>query len=103
MENIWGTGLLFGLSVEDMQEAAGWMWTGKRGRGARLLTRTIQNTKKICTKTGLLGTGGATKSDEFSEKLQTVFDIPLIFGILEFLEYHVAFFSESCLKLQNAR
>ena len=24
MENIWGTGLKFGLSVEDMQEAASW-------------------------------------------------------------------------------
>ena len=53
--------------------------------------------QKICTKTGLLGTGGATKSDEFSEKLQTVFDIPLIFGILEFLEYPVAFFFRKAL------
>ena len=25
MENIWGTGLKFGLSVEDMQEAASWI------------------------------------------------------------------------------
>ena len=39
------------VSVEDMQEAASWMWTGKRGRGARLLTRTIQKYERICAQT----------------------------------------------------
>ena len=46
-----------------------------------------KNTKKICTKTGLLGTGGATQTNEFSEKFQTAFDTNP-----SFLENHVAFF-----------
>jgi len=36
-----------------------------------------------CGRLGLaLGTGGPTKMDEFSEKIQTAFDPPLIFGKL---------------------
>ena len=40
-----------------------------------------------------LGKGGATKSDEFSEKFQTAFDPPLIFGKL-----YCNFFSENVRK-----
>ena len=39
-----------------------------------------------------LGTGGATKSDEFSEQFQTAFDPP------SFSENYIAFFSENVRK-----
>ena len=56
-----------------------------------------KNTKEYVHKLGLLGTGGCTKTDEFSEKFQTAFDAPLIFG-----KSCCNFSEKPCLKVQNA-